>query len=43
MVWVYDERKNLVDRFTKETYAEALIVLAGNYGHTPRYEIRKVA
>lgn len=43
MVWVYDERKNLIDRFTKETFADAMKSLAKDYGHSPKYEIRKVA
>lgn len=43
LVFVYDEKKYLVDKFTKETYQEAMIVLAANYGHNPKYEIRKVS
>ena len=43
LVFVYDDKKYLVDKFTKETYQEALTVLAHDYGHNPKYEIRKVA
>lgn len=43
LVFVYDEKKYLVDKFTKDTFSEAMIALATNYGHNPKYEIRKVA
>lgn len=43
LVFVYDEKKYLVDKFTAETYSKAMTMLAGNYGHNPKYEIRKVA
>lgn len=43
MVWVYDERKNLIDRYTSDSYSKAMTILIGNYGHNPRYEIRRVA
>lgn len=44
LVFVYDEKKYLVDKFTMKTYQEAVTALAVNYGHNPpKYEIRKVA
>lgn len=41
MVWVYDDKKHLVGKFTKKSYHEAMTYLATNYGSSP-YEIRKV-
>lgn len=43
LVFVYDEKKYLIDKFTKETFGEAMSALAHDYGYNPRYEIRKVA
>lgn len=41
MVWVYDKRKNLIGKFTKPSYNEAMTYLVTNYASSP-YEIRKV-
>lgn len=42
MVWVYDDRKNLVGKFTKKSYHEAMNYLVKNFSAAP-YEIRKVS
>lgn len=43
MVFVYDEKHYLVDKFTKETFKDAMTTLLVNYGPNPSYEIRKVS
>lgn len=43
LVFVYDDKHYLVDKFTAETYNKAVTMVAGNYGHSPKYEIRKIA
>ena len=42
MVWVYDNRKHLIGKFTKPSYGEAMSYLITNY-QSSFYEIRKVA
>lgn len=42
LVFVYDEKKYLVDKFMSAQYGDAMTILAANYP-TSRYEIRKVA
>jgi len=41
-VSVYDEKMILIDKFIKKTFNEAMTTLATNYGHNPKYDIRKV-
>ncbi len=42
LVYVYDEKKYLIDKFVSAEYGDAVSILAVNYP-TSKYEIRKVS